>query len=270
VNKVFRSVLTGVISVGIFSSLSVAPAQAALNREDVVTAISLTGTPSVGSVLTLTPQTYSFQEAVFGAIWLRCSSPVSQSNKTREIEALLATSTCTEISRSSATTYTLVAADAGKHITVVSYISEQATPPPINDGTSVATSLLIENLSETTTDDATTSGGGTTTGGETTAGDGTKSALPTQKLVKALPAKAKAGKSITIAAVTKSKVAVKVKVAGKGCKVAAVKDKKNKKKIVSYKITMGKPGTSCTVTVTAKATSQLAALKLVKKIKAIK
>lgn len=94
----------------------------------------------------------------------------------------------------------------------------------------------------------------------------TPTAKPAQKLAKAIPTKAKAGKPITIGAVSKSKVALKVKVAGKGCKVAPVKDKK--KKIVSYKITMGKKGVTCTVTVTAPATSSVAALKSVTKIKA--
>jgi hypothetical protein len=89
-----------------------------------------------------------------------------------------------------------------------------------------------------------------------------------QVLVKALPKTAKAGKSITIAAATKSKVAVKVKVTGTGCKVAAIKDAKDKKKIASYKITMGKKGVTCTVTVTAPETTTVAALKSVTKIKA--
>jgi hypothetical protein len=84
-------------------------------------------------------------------------------------------------------------------------------------------------------------------------------------LAKALPKTAKAGKPITIAAATKSKVAVKVAVSGKGCKVAPVKDKK--KKVVSYKVTMGKKGVTCTVTVTAPATAKVAALKSVTKIK---
>jgi len=94
----------------------------------------------------------------------------------------------------------------------------------------------------------------------------TKPKLPAQALAKALPKTAKAGKPISIAAATKSKVAVKVKVTGSGCKVAPVKDKK--KKIVSYKVTMGKKGVTCTVTVTAPATSKVAALTSVTKIKA--
>jgi hypothetical protein len=93
-------------------------------------------------------------------------------------------------------------------------------------------------------------------------------ALPKQALAKKVPTKAKAGKAITIAAVTKAKVATKVKVKGKGCKVTAVKDKKNKKKIKSYRVTMGKKGVTCTVTVTAPKTSKWAALKSVTKIKA--
>lgn len=109
-------------------------------------------------------------------------------------------------------------------------------------------------------------GAGTNTSGGTQGTGTTTTALPAQTLAKAIPAKAKAGKPITIAAATKSKVAVKVKVAGKGCKVAPVKDKK--KKIVSYKVTMGKKGATCTVTVTAPATSTVAALKSVTKIKA--
>jgi hypothetical protein len=94
----------------------------------------------------------------------------------------------------------------------------------------------------------------------------TKPALPAQALAKKVPTKAKAGKAITISAVTKSKVATKVTVKGKGCKVAPVKDKK--KKVVSYKVTMGKKGVTCTVTVTAPKTSKVAALKSVTKIKA--
>jgi hypothetical protein len=263
VNKVFRSVLTGVISVGMFSALSVSPANA-IEDQNPATPISLTGTPAVGSVLELTKQTYtSFTEGNLWVTWFRCNSPISLSNKSSDIEALLNAKICTIISQSTSTTYTVVATDAGKHVTGAVYIYDVADPFTRKDGTSIAQSLEIPASTdgETTTDDGTTTGGGTTTAAP---------ALPAQKLVKALPAKAKAGKSITIAAVTKSKVAVKVKVAGKGCKVAAVKDKKNKKKISSYKVTMGKPGTTCTVTVTAKATSKVAALKLVKKITAIK
>jgi hypothetical protein len=150
VNKVFRSVLTGVISVGLFSALTIAPAHAALDREDPITDISLAGTPKVGSTLTLTKQTYSFPEVVFAVSWLRCNSATSLSNKASEIEALLNPTTCTMISRSTSTTYTITAADAGKHITGAVYIKDVSTGLPTNDGTSVAKSLFIPNTTNAT------------------------------------------------------------------------------------------------------------------------
>jgi hypothetical protein len=95
---------------------------------------------------------------------------------------------------------------------------------------------------------------------------GTPAVVKKNQTFKALPKTAKAGKSVTIAALTGSKVAVKVVVSGQGCKVAAVKDKK--KKVVSHKLTMGKKNVTCTVTVTAPGSSTLNALKYVAKIKA--
>jgi intracellular sulfur oxidation DsrE/DsrF family protein len=88
----------------------------------------------------------------------------------------------------------------------------------------------------------------------------------TNQTFTALPKTAKAGKSVSIAAATKQKVAVKVVVSGKGCKVAAVKDKN--KKVVSHKLTMGAKGVTCKVTVTAVATSTLKAFSYVANIKA--
>ena len=258
-NKVFSSALTGVISVAMLSAISIAPAHATRDREDVVTPISISsaGTPAVGSVLTLIKQTYSFTEGRSTATWLRCISSVSLTNKASDISTLVP-GACAVIPSANSTTYTVTEADLGKHITVISSIAEQASGQPTNDGVSVAQSLLIGASTPTT--------GGTTTGGTTTGG--TTTGLPAQSLVKAIPTKAKAGKAITIAAVTNAKVATKVKVKGKGCKVAAVKDKKNKKKIASYKVTMGKKGGTCTVTVTAPATTAVAALNSVSKIKA--
>jgi len=254
VNKVFRSALTGVISVGMFSALSVAPAQAYTPDTNPTSQISLTGTPAVGSVLSLTKQIYSWSDLSFAVTWVRCNSAISLSNKQSDFDALLIAKTCSVISQSKSTTYTVTSSDVGKHITGAVYMEDFLEEfPPQNSkwGISTAKSLLIA--------------------GQTSTGGGTKAAapaLPAQKLVKALPAKAKARKSITIAAATKSKVAVTVKVKGKDCKVTAVKDKKNKKKIASYKVKMGKKGMTCTVTVTAPKTSKVAAFKLVKKIKA--
>jgi hypothetical protein len=275
VNKVFRSALTGVISVGLLSTLSIAPAQAYVEQTNPTDQISLTGTPAVDSVLTLTKQKYSnVTERSYNVSWLRCNSAISLSNKQSDFDALLIAKTCTIISQSTSTTYTVVAADAGKHITGAVYIADfTETIPPSNSkwGISLAPSLLISASTSTPAGGGTTTGDGTTAGGGTNTSGGTQetgSTLPAQALAKAVPAKAKAGKSIKIAAVTNAKVATKVKVKGKGCKVVAVKDKKNKKKIASYKVTMGKKGATCTVTVTAPATATVAALNSVTKVKA--
>jgi intracellular sulfur oxidation DsrE/DsrF family protein len=95
---------------------------------------------------------------------------------------------------------------------------------------------------------------------------GTPAVVKTNQTFTALPKTAKAGKPVSIAAATKQKVAVKVVVSGKGCKVAAVKDKK--KKVVSHKLTMGAKGVTCKVTVTAVTTSKLKAFSYVASIKA--
>jgi hypothetical protein len=54
------------------------------------------------------------------------------------------------ISRSTSTTYTITAADAGKHITVAVYIKDVSTGLPTNDGTSVAKSLFIPSTTNAT------------------------------------------------------------------------------------------------------------------------
>jgi hypothetical protein len=249
VNKVFRTALTGVISVGMFSALSVAPAQAAINRQDVVTPISLSavGTPTVGSVLTLTKQTYNFTEARFQATWLRCNSQISLNNKANEIEALIP-GTCTIISQSATTTYTVVAADAGKHITAASYISEQATGQSTNDGTSVAPSLLIAASTPTSTPTP------TPTPSQTTAATPT---LTAQTAPATVPATIKPKKTLKISAKSSAGLPVTVTVAG-GCKVKPVvkttKTKVGKKTVktkttTAYTVTMGKKkGSTCTIT----------------------
>jgi hypothetical protein len=283
VNKVFRSALTGVISVGMFSGLTVSPANAAITEhQNPATPISLSavGTPTVGSVLTVTKQTYTtFTETRSGISWFRCNAATTLKNKLNEVEA--ATATCTQLTAADGVTsnqmatYTVTANDAGKHVTAVVSANDGVqgvnAGMPNNEGYSLANSLLIAASTSTPAGGGTTTGDGTTAGGGTNTSGGTQetgSTLPAQALAKAVPAKAKAGKSIKIAAVTNAKVATKVKVKGKGCKVVAVKDKKNKKKIASYKVTMGKKGATCTVRVTAPATATVAALNSVTKVKA--
>ena len=129
-DKVFRSVLTGVASFALVLGVSSAPANA-IEDQNPVTPISLTGTPAVGSVLELTKQTYtSFTEGNFWVTWFRCNSPISLSNKSSDIDAILNAKICTIISQSTSTTYTVVATDAGKHITGAVYIYDVADPVP--------------------------------------------------------------------------------------------------------------------------------------------
>jgi len=154
VNKVFGSVLTGVISAGLFSALTIAPAQAFTEHENPATPISLTGTPAVGKVLTLTKQTYTnFTERNFGVSWVRCNSAKALENfKDAETDDLL--SGCTIISQSKLLTYTVTANDIGKHITAVVNITDvEASVPPIqptHSGYSMAQSLLITSSTNAT------------------------------------------------------------------------------------------------------------------------
>ncbi len=250
-NKVFRSVLTGVISVGLLSTLSIAPAQAYVEQTNPTDQISLTGTPAVDSVLTLTKQKYSnVTERSYNVSWLRCNSAISLSNKQSDFDALLIAKTCTIISQSTSTTYTVVAADAGKHISGAVYIADftEANPPSNSKwGLSLAPSLLIA--------EAAPASGGTTTGGETTT-----AATPTltaQTAPATVPATIKAKKKLKISAKSSAGLPVKVTVAG-GCKVKPVvkttKKKVGKKKIktktiTAYTVTMGKKkGSTCTIT----------------------
>ena len=255
VNKVFRTALTGVIGVGMFSALSVAPAYAITEHQNPATPISLSavGTPTVGSVLTVTKQTYNtFTERSYSVNWFRCNSAVSLSNKTSEIDALQNNRTCTIIAAGlQSTTYTVTASDAGKHITSAVYISDVPTggtyTSSSNDGTSMAPSLLIAEPAPAS--------GGTTTGGGTT-----PAATPTltaQTAPATVPATIKAKKKLKITAKSSAGLPVKVTVAG-GCKVKPVvkttKTKVGKKTVktkttTAYTVTMGKKkGATCTIT----------------------
>jgi hypothetical protein len=101
--------------------------------------------------------------------------------------------------------------------------------------------------------------------GSVTVGGSVTPPAKTNQTFTALPKTVKAGKSVTIAALTGSKVAVKVVVTGTGCKVAAVK---KSGKTTGHKVTVGKKNVTCTVTVTAPGTSALNAFKAVYKVKA--
>lgn len=246
VNKVFRSALTGVISIGMFSALSVAPAQAYVEQTNPTDQISLTGTPAVDSVLTLTKQKYSWPERSFSVTWVRCNSAISLSNKQSDFDALLVAKTCTPISSGTqSTTYTAVAADAGKHISGVVYIADfTETVPPNNSkwGISIAPSLLIPASAPTPTPSP------------------SQTAAPTQTAQTApatVPATIKPKKKLKIGAKSSAGLPVTVTVAG-GCKVKPVvkttKTKVGKKTVktkttTAYTVTMGKKkGSTCTIT----------------------
>jgi hypothetical protein len=237
---------------------------------------TVSGKLTVGSVITASPNQWSRTdggpaETVTNSYdWLVCEVPQATSTTRPEDVPCIATENVwiladgnsigsdydARLNSSTLTvSQTLLNLLAGKYLMVV--LGGVATGP------SASSYLFMQTCGPIASGLTCSSTFGTPSGGGTTAAP-----LLAQKLVKALPKKAKAGKSITIAAVTKAKVAAKVTVKGKGCKVTAVKDKKNKKKIASYKVTMGKKGVTCTVTVTAPKTSKWAALKSVTKIKA--
>ena len=242
-NKVFKSALTGVISIGMFSALSVAPASAVGITPHInpATPISLSavGTPTVGSVLTVTKQTYTtFTETRFGVSWLRCNAATTIKNTESEVYAAL--TSCTQlgladgVTSSQMTTYTVKANDVGKHITAVINATDAISDEdmPNNEGYSLANSLLIS-----------------------------ASTLTAQTAPATVPATIKAKKKLKIAAKSNAGLPVKVTVAG-GCKVKPVvktittkvkvgkKTKKVKTKVTTaYTVTMGKKkGATCTIT----------------------
>lgn len=257
-NKVFRSALTGVISVGMFSALTVSPANAAITEhQNPATPISLSavGTPTVGSVLTVTKQTYTtFTETRSGISWFRCNAATTLNNKLNEVEA--ATATCTQLTAADGVTsnqmatYTVTANDAGKHVTAVVSANDGVqgvnAGMPNNEGYSLANSLLIAASTSTP------ASGGTTTGGTT--------ATPTQTAQTApatVSATIKPKKKVKIGAKSSVGLPEIVTVTG-GCKVKPVvkttKTKVGKKTVktkttTAYTVTMGKKkGTTCTIT----------------------
>ena len=252
-NKVFRTALTGVISVGLFSTLSVAPAQAYTEDINPTSQISLTGTPDVGGLLTLTKQIYSWPEQNFGVTWLRCNSAKALINF-KDAQTVSVNSGCITIATQPKTlTYTVAASDAGKHITAVVNIVDVTSGLPSNSGYSMAQSLPIA-------EPAPASGGATTGDGTTTGGGTTTAATPTltaQTAPATVPATIKAKKKLKIRAKTSAGLPVKVTVAG-GCKVKpVVKTTKKKvgkktvktKTVTAYTVTMGKKKRStCTIT----------------------
>jgi hypothetical protein len=229
-----------------FSALSVVPAQAYVEQTNPTDQISLTGTPAVDTVLTLTKQKYSnVTERSYNVSWLRCNSAISLSNKQSDFDALLIAKTCTIISQSTSTTYTVVAADAGKHITGAVYIADfTETVPPSNSkwGISIAPSLLIAASAPTPTP----------TPSQTAA-----PTLTAQTAPATVPATIKPKKKVRIGAKTSAGLPVTVTVAG-GCKVKPVvkttKTKVGKKTVktkttTAYTVTMGKKkGATCTIT----------------------
>jgi len=239
VNKVFRSVLTGVISVGLLSTLSIAPAQAYVEQTNPTDQISLTGTPAVDSVLTLTKQKYSnVTELSYSVTWLRCNTAISLSNKQSDFDALLIAKTCTPIILGSqSTTYTVTASDVAKYITGAVYIADfpGGSPPPNSKwGISIAPSVLIAAQTPAAT-----------------------TPLTAQTAPATVPATIKAKKKLKIAAKSNAGLPVKVTVTG-GCKVKpVVKTTKKKvgkktvktKTVTAYTVIMGKKkGATCTIT----------------------
>ena len=254
-NKAFRILLTAVSSIALAFGFAVSPANAALNDVSPTSDVSITGNAVVGSVLTAVKPSYSWQETRVTYFWNQCTQE-PQRTYAADLAQSLYSKGCQRIMMQDQITYTVTSSDVGKYITVEVIMSDSVgQTPPNNSAKSNPAGLLVSATAAPSTP-------------STPSASSSPSASEKQapELAKAIPAKAKAGKPITIAAATKSKVAVKVKVAGKGCKVVPVKDKK--KKIVSYKVTMGKKGVTCTVTVTAPATSTEAALNSVTAIKA--
>ena len=271
----FKKFLLGATIGALVLSFSASPAKAAPSLYSLGGA-SVSGTFSDGSAITATPNQWSLSDG--GAAettvntydWIVCT--VAQTTSTtvpansscygdNNKEKILANGTVGSFTASGpftgaslTLTPTLLSGLNGKHLMVM--INGQASGA--RGGVFMQTCGPISTGSTCSVSVASSTSGGTTTGG---------SAPGVQSLVKAIPTKAKAGKVITVAAVTNAKVAAKVTVKGKGCKVTAVKDKKNKKKIASYKVTMGKKGVTCTVTVTAPATTAVAALNSVTAIK---
>ncbi len=260
VNKVFRSVLTGVISVGIFSSLSIAPASAVgiTPHNNPATPISLSsdGTPAVGSVLTVTKQTYTtFTETRFGVSWLRCNSATTIKNTESEVYAALAS--CTQLGQadgvtsSDMTTYTVKAIDVGKHITaVVNATDGIGNAMPNNEGYSLANSLLITASTSTPTPSPST----------------TTTPAPKAKVTQKVPAIAKTvkvNKTISFKKTTNAKLLMVVKNSTpKICKVAV--------KGANFTVTGLKPG-NCKITLSQKGSATANPLKAtVKTIKVVK
>jgi hypothetical protein len=288
VNKVFRTALTGLASFALVLGVFSAPASAATITDATATSSAAIGTSGTNATpITVTaklitlgggadtlrvalPQNWSFtsrpNNSCTGQLTHNMTGSPSCLVETWGISLTSANDFSTADSISVTFPANVLTVASGRFF-VVSYRDNSVTNPPAIDSGNATLSVVEPTPASggTTTGDGTTAGGGTNTSGGT---QETGSTLPAQALAKAVPAKAKAGKSIKIAAVTNAKVATKVTVKGKGCKVAAVKDKKNKKKIASYKVTMGKKGATCTVTVTAPATATVAALNSVTAIKA--
>jgi hypothetical protein len=291
VKNSFKKFLIGATSGALVLSFSASPASASSSLYSLGGA-AVSGTFSVNSTITATPNQWSLTEggaavtSIDSYDWYVCTiAQTTSTTKPAEVpcvgnnnyQKILADGTVgaydapSPLTGSSlAITQNLLTALAGKYLMV----SVNGRSSNVRGGVflqscgPISTGLTCSVSVSSSTSGGTTSGG--TTSGGTTSGGGaqeTGSTLPAQALAKKVPAKAKAGKTITIAAVTNAKVATKVTVKGKGCKVAAVKDKKNKKKIASYKVTMGKKGVTCTVTVTAPATTKVAALNSVTPIK---
>lgn len=233
---------------------------------------SVSGKFSIGSKITVTPNKWSLTDG--GAIdatvttdygWFLCDSPLlSSTTNFAEIDCfqdeplqVLANGTSVGTTNgpnqgftgSSLTiTQGLLTAMTGKHLMVI-VNGKKGTDLMAKRG-----NLFMQSC-------------GPIASGSTCASTyGTPTVVKTNQTFTALPKNAKAGKSVSIEAATKQKVAVKVVVSGNGCKVAAVKDKN--KKVVSHKLTMGAKGVTCKVTVTAVATSTLNAFSYVANIKA--
>ena len=252
VNKVFRSALTGAASFALVLGVFSAPANAITERQNPATPISLSavGTPTVGSVLTVTKQTYTtFTETRFGVSWFRCNSATTIKNKLSEVDAALAAASCTQlvtadgVTSNQMTTYKVTAKDVGKHMTAVVSANDGVesvnSGRPNNDGYSLANSLLIA---------------------EPAPAPAATTATPTltaQTAPATVPATIKPKKKLKITAKSSAGLPVTVTVAG-GCKVKPVvkttKTKVGKKTVktkttTAYTVTMGKKkGATCTIT----------------------
>ena len=255
VNKVFRSALTGAASFALVLGVFSAPANAITERQNPATPISLSavGTPTVGSVLTVTKQTYTtFTETRFGVSWFRCNSATTIKNKLSEVDAALAAASCTRlldadgVPSNKLTTYTVTAKDVGKHMTVVVSANDGVegvnAGQPNNEGYSLANSLLIAEPAPAPAPSQTTAATPT---------------LTAQTAPATVPATIKPKKKVKIGAKTSAGLPVTVTVAG-GCKVKPVvkttKTKVGKKTVktkttTAYTVTMGKKkGATCTIT----------------------